>query len=177
MPFLENQIVLLRPPEPSDLDLLYNWENNVEIWNAGLNVCPMSKFVLEKYIESAHLDVFDTKQLRLMIVLKSEMRVIGNVDLFEFDSFNNRAGVGILIAQNADRQKGYASGALSLLKSYCFDILGLTQIFCNIAADNPASKALFEKHGFVTVGLKKKWTRRGSKFIDEYLLQLLNPQL
>jgi diamine N-acetyltransferase len=177
MPTLESKNIILRVPEPSDIEVLYLWENDTKIWESGQNLNPLSKFVLNKYLETAHLDIFESKQLRLMIVLKdSPSTTIGTVDLFDFDTYNNRVGIGILIAQEEYRCKGYASEALELIIDYTFNILGLTQLYCNIAATNSASMALFSKHNFEVVGLKKKWTRRGSKFSDEYLLQLLNPQ-
>jgi diamine N-acetyltransferase len=176
MQLLESKMLRLRAPEPSDLDLLYIWENDTTTWLSGMTLTPFSKFVLTKYLETAHLDVFETKQLRLMIDLKTnDPRTIGTIDIFDFDSFNNRAGIGILIADPTDRCKGYATDALLLLHEYCFKILGLNQLYCNIAAENSSSIKLFQKCGYEVVGLKKRWTRRGNNYVDEYLLQLLNP--
>jgi diamine N-acetyltransferase len=175
MNYLENDKIKLRAPEPSDLNLLYSWENNTETWISGNTLTPFSKNILAKYIETAHLDIFETSQLRLMIDLKIEnSRTIGSIDLFDFDSFNRRAGVGILIAEKADRGKGYASDALEVLIIYCFELLGMHQLYCNIDANNKASLILFKKHGFEIIGLKKDWMVRGKIYSDEYLLQLIN---
>ena len=59
--------VKLRPLEPDDVDLLYKWENNPEIWHISNTLVPFSKIILKKYIESSTLDIFETKQLRLII--------------------------------------------------------------------------------------------------------------
>lgn len=174
---IENEIIVLRAPEPSDVDILYIWENNIDTWLTGTTLTPFSKFILAKYLETAHLDIFETKQLRLMIDLKPEKRTIGAIDVFDFDTYNNRAGVGILIAEKSDRNKGYASKSLELLINYCFNIIGLNQLYCNISKENSESLRLFKHHGFETVGLKKKWTRRGKTFEDEYLLQLINTNI
>ncbi len=177
MNYLENDNIKLRAPEPSDLNLLYNWENNIETWTSGTTLTPFSRHILAKYIETAHLDIFETSQLRLMIDLKTEnSRTIGSIDLFDFDSYNRRAGVGILIAEKKDRGKGYASDALQVLIAYCFELLGMHQLYCNIEADNKASLNLFKKHGFEIIGLKKEWMVRGKKYADEYLLQLINKE-
>jgi diamine N-acetyltransferase len=173
--YLENENIKLRAPEPSDLDLLYEWENNTETWIFGTTLTPFSKHLLSKYIETAHLDLFEASQLRLMIDLKKEkMRTIGTIDLFDFDSYHRRAGVGILIAEKTDHGKGYATEALQILIIYCFELLGVHQLYCNIGADNKASLNLFKNQGFEIVGLKKEWMLRGKKFTDEYLLQLIN---
>lgn len=174
---LENEKVKLRAPEPSDLDLLYVWENDPEVWLWGNTITPFSKFILSKYLETAHLEIFETHQLRFMIDINAKtQKTIGTIDLFDYDAFHNRCGIGILIADKTERRKGYASASIQLIIRYGFDILGLNQLYCNIDVQNMASVQLFSQHGFEIVGIKKRWTRRGSNYVDEYLLQLLNPE-
>jgi diamine N-acetyltransferase len=127
---------------------------------------------LVKYIEQAQLDVFQTKQLRLIIELESSKEVLGMIDLFDFDGFHQRGGVGIIIHEN-HRQKGYASEALQLFSDYCIKHLGLKQLYANISANNKASLALFEKVGFELIGVKKQWRKTKDGFVDECLYQLL----
>jgi diamine N-acetyltransferase len=176
---LENEIVKLRAPELSDLDSLYVWENNQEIWKVSNTLTPFSRFVLKKYIETAHKDIWETKQLRLIIdakTLNSLMFVpVGVVDLFDFDPFHNRAGVGILIANKESRQKGYAKEALSIVIRYAFETLQLHQLYCGISSDNTVSLQLFKACGFSVVGVKKEWLKTSNGWTDEVLLQILNP--
>ncbi len=167
---LKNEYVSLRAIEPSDIDVLYQWENDTTNWNVSNTQTPFSKFVLEQYIASAHQDIYSVKQLRLIICDKDE-KAIGSIDLFDFDPGNSRAGIGILIAEQSDRKKGYASEALKLLIEYSFTILDLHQLYCNITMDNEASILLFQKHGFLITGMKKEWIRDGQSFKDELLLQ------
>jgi diamine N-acetyltransferase len=169
---LKGKYVTLRAIEPEDIDLLYAWENDEENWAVSNTQTPFSRFVLEQYISTAHVDIYSAKQLRLMIV-DHENKTVGSIDLFEFDPNNMRAGVGILIADKSDRRKGYASEALTLLTNYCFEILNLHQIYCNITTDNESSILLFQRHGFQITGIKKQWIRSGSGFKDELLLQLI----
>ena len=49
-------------------------------------------------------DIYLDKQLRLIIVSLIEEKVIGCIDLFEFDMRNQRASLGILIANSNDRR-------------------------------------------------------------------------
>jgi len=173
---LQNENLRLRAPEPEDLNWLYQWENDPEVWISGTTLTPFSRYVLGRYLETAHLDIFETHQLRLMIELCGRPDIpIGTIDLFDFDAYHSRAGVGILIADKTERGKGYAGQALRLLVGYCFDLLGLNQLYCNIDSHNQRSIGLFTSVGFEIVGLKKRWTRRGTIYHDEYLLQLLNP--
>jgi diamine N-acetyltransferase len=177
---LENNVVKLRAPEPSDIDLLYSWENNMEIWKVSNTITPFSRFVLKKYIETAHLDIWETKQLRLIIEAKNQSSLmnvpVGLIDLFDFDPYHLRAGIGILIANKEYRQKGYATEALNLLIKYCFEVIQLNQLYCNISSENTLSLQLFKSKGFMEVGVKKAWLKNRNGWEDEVLLQLLNPK-
>ncbi|HET8962748.1 MAG TPA: GNAT family N-acetyltransferase [Chitinophagales bacterium] len=173
--------IQLRAIEPTDIDVLYSWENNTDYWNISNTVTPFSRQVLTQYIESAHLDIYTTKQLRLMIdeldnslsTIPKKYRPIGCIDLFDFEYNHQRAGIGILIAEKHDRRKGYASEALEVLIDYCFELLNLHQLYCNVSVDNESSILLFKKHGFEITGVKKSWIREGNVFKDELLLQLI----
>jgi diamine N-acetyltransferase len=164
--------VRLRALEPQDVELLYTWENDTSIWVASHTQTPFSRFVLEQYIASSHLDLHTNKQLRLMITTK-EGKDVGAIDLFDFDPQHQRAGIGILIANREDRGKGYAAEALNLLIQYCFHQLHLHQLYCNVTVDNEESVLLFQKHKFLITGIKKEWIRVGDTFVDELLMQLV----
>lgn len=166
---------MLRALEPSDVDLLYQWENDTTVWHLSNTLTPFSRFALEQYIMNAGEDIFASKQLRLMIdtSAEDEIMTIGCIDLFDFDPVNMRAGVGIMITKE-ERGKGYASEALSLIIDYAFDRLKLHQLYSNILSDNKASLELFKKKHFTIIGVKKEWIRVNNSWTDEYLLQLIN---
>lgn len=172
-------VVKLRALEPDDIELIYKWENDPEIWRISNTYTPFSKYILEKYIESSHLDIYQVKQLRLMIDAvegnSGKTRAVGTIDMFDFDPFHNRAGVGILIGERVDRRKGFASAALKEFTDYCFNILQLHQIYCNVLPSNEDSLKLFRKQGFKICGKKKEWIKIPGKYAEEYMLQLINP--
>jgi diamine N-acetyltransferase len=169
---LSGQQINLRALEPEDLEFLYQIENNESFWEVSHTQTPFSKYVLKQYLENAHLDIYESKQLRLLIEEKSTKKQIGMIDLFDFNPQHKRAGVGILI--HPDFQKnGFASEALSLLISYSFSHLQLHQLFANITLDNQRSLALFKKRNFFKIGIKKDWILSEGKFKDEVLFQLI----
>ncbi|MDP4267371.1 MAG: GNAT family protein [Bacteroidota bacterium] len=165
--------IRLRALEPTDVDVLYNWENDTSVWKVSNTLTPFSKFVIEEYIACSHNDIYTTKQLRLIIELKETCQSIGAIDLFDFDPCNRRVGIGILIGEKDFRSKGYASEALELMIKYVFNTLNLHQLYCNILTDNEQSINLFSKFGFKTAGLKKDWIFYNNKWYDELLLQLI----
>jgi diamine N-acetyltransferase len=165
--------ITLRALEPEDLELLYEWENNDSYWLISNTVTPFSKFTLKRYLKHSHKNIYETGQLRLMIELIGEKKTIGAIDLFDFDPFHKRAGIGILIADETQRRKGYASMALKCLIQYSFTTLQLHQLYCNILANNAESIDLFEKLGFVRIGIKKEWVQTADGYLDEYMFQLI----
>lgn len=162
----------LRALEPSDVDLLYAWENDGKLWHLSNTLVPFSRFTLEQYVLSAGQDIYTSRQLRLMIdrIGTEKRKSIGAVDLFDFDPVNQRAGLGILIIKE-ERKRGYATEALTILMEYCFEVLHLHQLYCNISADNEASLKLFQQLNFKKVGLKKEWLLIRHQWVDEYLFQ------
>lgn len=162
--------VSLRPLEPDDVDLLYQWENDMEIWDVSNTKTPFSRHILAQYIAESVKDIYETKQLRL-IIQDENSNAVGAVDLFDFEPYHLRAGIGILIHNKSDQNHGYACDALNALAKYSLEVLGLKQLYANISADNLKSINLFEKVGFINVGIKKDWLKAFSGWKDEILFQ------
>lgn len=169
---LKGDNVYLRALEPEDLEFIYAIENDESIWEISNTQTPYSKFIIKQYLENAHKDIFEVKQLRL-VISSNDNESLGLIDIFDFDFKNKRAGIGILIKSD-NRYQGYGFEALKLLVSYSFKTLGLHQLYCNISEGNEASMSLFKKQGFVNVGLKKDWNFNNNEYKDEYLFQLIN---
>ncbi|TRZ69558.1 MAG: N-acetyltransferase [Bacteroidetes bacterium] len=174
---LKSKRLLLRAVEPADIDLLYQWENDPRIWRVSNTLAPYSRFQIEEYVMNVQNDIYSSKQLRLMISRHSmdiHDAVIGAIDLFDFDPFHLRAGIGILI-RDEFRKNGYASEALEILIHYAFDILNLRQLYSNITPENTASISIFEKYGFERCGIKKDWIRVANGWLEEWMFQLIRP--
>lgn len=175
MNILETDIIRLRALEPEDIDILYKWENDANLWKLSSTIAPFSKYILRRFIENQRYDIYETKQMRLIIESKEEGRPVGAIDLFDLDPTNRRAGIGVLIYDDADQEKGYASSAINAMILYAFQVLGLNQLYCNILANNLKSFNIFKKKGFAVIGLKSEWVKTTTGWLDEYMLQLINP--
>ncbi|MEG2071317.1 MAG: GNAT family protein, partial [Bacteroidales bacterium] len=145
---------------------------DMEVWKVSNTLTPFSKYTLEEFIKTSMEDIYTSKQLRLMIEEKNSQKTVGIIDVFEFDPYHQRAGIGILMDCPA-RNKGYAQEAISLLIHYLFHVLKLHQIYCNVLIDNEKSLHIFQKAGFKIAGLKKDWILTDDGYKDEYLLQLI----
>lgn len=164
--------IRLRAIEPGDEDLLFLWENDQRIWQVSNTLAPFSRQILRQYLEQAHLDIFQAKQLRLVIETIEPCKPVGLIDLFDFDPHHQRAGIGILIGDPAERGKGYAREAINTLLEYVFAILLLNQVYCSIDESNTISINLFQNAGFRVTGVKEKWNRSISGWSNELFLQM-----
>ena len=170
---LKGDNIYLRALEPEDLEFIHAIENDESIWEISNTQTPYSKFLIKQYLEHAHKDIFEVKQLRL-VISNYENMALGMIDLFDFDFKNSRAGVGILVKETKNRQLGYGKEALQLLINYSFTHLGLHQLYCNISEENKASIKLFTSQGFNQIGLKEDWNYVDGTYKNEYIFQLLN---
>lgn len=171
---LQSKNIILRALEPEDLSFLYRLENDSNIWEVSATLAPYSKFVLKDYLANSHKDIYEVKQLRLVIETIDTSKTIGFIDLFDFDPKNKRVGVGIIIDSEENKQKGYATESLSLVIEYVFNQLLVHQIHATIADGNIASIGLFEKLGFKKYGVKKDWLATKDKYKDVFLYQLIS---
>ncbi len=162
--------IRFRALEPEDIDLLYEWENDAEIWEISNTYEPFSRYILAKYIKESQRDIYESRQLRL-IIETLDGRPVGAIDLFDFDPFHLRAGVGILIHDEKDRKLGFATDALQLLCKYAASHLRLHQLFANIGSTNQASIKLFTHCGFELCGEKKDWRRTQNGWETELMFQ------
>ena len=176
MDLLTGKKVQLRAVEPNDIDIIYKWENNTSVWQLSNTLAPFSRHIIKQFIDNSHLDIFQSRQLRLMIdkIENDSAETIGTIDIFDFEPLHKRAGIGILIADEQNRKNGFASEALDILIHYCFNTLQMHQLYCNITSDNTESLNLFQKKGFSLIGIKKDWLifPKGKK--DELMFQLIN---
>lgn len=167
---LSNKNILLRAPELEDATRIMAWENDSQQWIHSQNRLPFSAFEIEQYVLNCHHDLQSEKQYRWMIEHKATQKLLGCVDIFDYDAFNQKAGIGIMI-DKAFRQQGYAQQALNLLIDYAFSHLQLHQVYCNVLANNTASIRLFQSLHFKITATKKDWIQHKHEYIDEHVMQ------
>ena len=158
----------LRALEPNDLELVYEVENDKSLWVYSNTSSPFSRHTLKKFIENSHLDIIEHKQLRMVIA--DDEQSYGFIDLYDYDFINRRVGLGIIIFKKY-RSKGIGLSSLQLTENYLLEHVPIHQVYANISSKNKESISLFEKSGFVNIGLKKDWIFYNNKFNDELLFQ------
>ena len=174
---IKGEHIQMRAIELSDVELLYSWENDMALWPVSNTLVPFSRYQLEQYVKSAALDLYQTRQLRLIIEKKTTDQMAepaGLIDLFDFDPFHLRAGLGIFIHESY-RTQGLAKEALELFIQYAFSVLGIHNLYCNVAQSNEKSIHLFTSLDFKLIGIKKEWLKVRNNYEDELMFQKVNP--
>ena len=114
---IEGKTICLRAVEPEDIELMYRWENDPTVWPVSGTLVPFSRHTLRRFLDEQQFDLTQTGQQRL-IIENEEGRAVGALDLFGYDPLHARAGIGILIADEEDRRRGYAREAIEALCRY-----------------------------------------------------------
>lgn len=169
---LHGRHVMLRAPEPEDIDMLYLLENDADICRHSLTGSPVSRHQLWNYLHNYTGDLSADGQLRLVIVEKSGAKAIGTVDITDYSRADARAMVGIGLMREYRRQ-GYGGEALALIGAYAADALRLHQLWAVVAADNAPSISLFRHAGYRPCGKLRSWQRRGKSYADAIIFQHL----
>jgi len=155
--------------EPEDLELLYQVENDREVWDVGVTNVPYSRYVLRDYIAKSSGDIYTDRQVRLMVE-DTDGQTVGIVDLLNFDPANRRAELGVLIRKEL-RHQGYAMAALKELLAYARKTLHLHQVYAFVSKDNEYSLRLFRRLGFEESGQLQHWLFDGSDYRDAVIMQ------
>ena len=96
--------------EPEDLDLLYQIENDKNLWGVGATNVPYSRYVLHDYVANSSGDIYTDKQVRLMV--DCQQQTIGIVDLINFFVSRERTGRDDSSGTGAICQDGSSSSSV-----------------------------------------------------------------
>lgn len=168
---LKGNSIFLRVVEAADATKLFLWENDPRNWKVSNTEVPFSMHAIHQLIEQQS-NIRNSGEIRFIICLNENENPIGTIDLFDINFKHGHATIGIMVAEESERRKGYATESLRLISDYARDILDLTNLQCTIHGDNERSIALFEQVGFNRVGIRKNWLKFKGERFDEISYQL-----
>lgn len=162
---LGDLVIYLRDADYKDVDNILEWENNADNWHVSGTERAYTKEEINFLIFELQ-DIKRVNQTRQIICSDDPEITWGAVDLFEIDWDNKTAGIGILIANSENRNKGLGTRAIALMEDKARDKWGLNKLHCSIYNWNEASLRLFLKCGFNKVResdgviYMEKWLRK-----------------
>jgi len=116
-------------------------------------------------IKSQPWSMDSTQWLTLGIAHKESGEKLGSIGIKIVNHDAGTAEVGFMLKQSAQGQ-GYASEALSLIKSLAFDTLRLNKLAAFCSTNNVGSYKLLEKQGFLREGHLKQHTLLNGCYVD-----------
>ena len=172
---LNNKLIELRNFGENELHskAYLEWMNTYEIVRTigrAEYLRPVTRADLIQYFES--LD----KESTIFFAIYSQGKFIGTLKVYEINFINKSAGIGILIGDKNMWGKGIATSAISLVKSYLFNKLGLRKLHAGYFAENISMEKAFLKNGFHIEGILKEHIYMESKFIDHKLVGCLKEE-
>lgn len=137
--------VILRNLYESDVKHLLKWENDQSIsqFSGHKNPVSYTEEDIQNLIKN-NPKIYENKQFRLMVCLDSLENAIGAVDLFEMDFENKTTKIGILIAEEKNRNMGFAKEAILMMEDFAKDNFEIHCVFADVQAENLKSLNLFK---------------------------------
>ena len=136
----------MRAPREEDVEKVYEWDRDPEL--AAWNGRPPIKISLSA-ARRDYLARWKESSVKTFII-EAEAEAIGIATLYDFRQMG--CEVGIKLGPRTMRGRGYASEAVELLVSYCFESLDLKVVRGSTLAHNTRMQRVFEKCGFEEVG-------------------------
>lgn len=82
------------------------------------------------------------------IFLKND-EIIGELSFIQIVYSEKRCELGLFIATNAHKNKGYGTEAVEMAKKYAKETLGLSKIYADVSTKNIAMQRVLKKNGFL----------------------------
>lgn len=103
-------------------------------------------------------------------------KVIGEIGLCGFNYTLSNAFVGIVIGDQQNWGKGYGTDAMQVILRYAFTMLNLNHVSLTVFEYNPRGIRSYEKAGFKTEGVQRKFINRDGRRWDMYRMGILKSE-
>lgn len=166
IPTLETKNLILRPLKMSDLDDLYEYANDPDVYKHGMWRPYPSREDCAEDLEDLVKQYDTDKFWWWALECKADNKMIGRCDLTDVVPRVGRAEMGYALNKNY-WGKGYATEAIQAVLKYAFETMNLNRVAATVLTDNAASIHLLEK-----VGMQREGTLRQDTKIRGYLEDL-----
>lgn len=166
--------IYLRALELDDYNVTINWRSDEDI----LRMVGGHKYFVssEKEKEWVRNAIFDNDRIVLGICIKESNKLIGTVNIQEFDYINRSCHIPILIGDKTEWSKGYATEARMHALKFAFHERGMHRVWAAILDNNLASIKMHEKCGYKQEGIMRQSVYKDGRFHDQYLMSVLREE-
>lgn len=163
--------VILRNPEPFDLEALYRFKNDQEI--AHMLVGFTTGYSMEDLREWLESHRRQKDEVLWVIAETVANTCVGHVGLYQIDFRAGVAELGILIGDRAYWGRGLGRACVEYVLLYGFCELHLNRISLPVLATNERAIKLYRSCGFKDEGRLREGQYKNGEYVDVLLMGLL----
>ncbi len=164
--------LLFRKPEKADAPVLRNLKNNKEaaFWLGGIHHLYTIEEI-EKWI-----DFHNNNKEEILLVIEDQEagRLIGHVGLYKIDQIAKKTELGILIADDNSRGKGFGTLITSTMVKFAFEELNMHKVTVEVLLGNIPSMKMFKKCGFNIEGCLRDDVYKNGQYYDVLCMSVYN---
>ena len=149
---LENDVLLLRPVELSDIQTIAEAAKDERIWE-HMSVNLVTKEAVEKYVENAIAERKSQISYMFVIIDKKTNKVIGCTSFLDISMAHKRLEIGATWLNPTVWRTQINTNCKYLLLQYCFEHLKLNRVQIKTGHENKRSQKAIERIGAVKEGV------------------------
>lgn len=171
--FVETERLILRPPQPTDTQSIYEavMESQAEL-KRWMPFPSLEHYTLEeaiKYTRWASAQFIIRETLDFSIWRKADQRFIGDATLHDINWKHRRFEFGYWL-RTAEVGHGYITEAINGLTHFCFEFLDATRVEIRSEAKNERSAAVAHRAGYTQEAHMRKATDSSLGTLDDLLV-------
>lgn len=170
----EGRLVRLRAREPEDEPLLHTWFNDPDVTEYLALRYPLSHHGEREFIERTSDVGYNNLSLSIETL---DGVLVGGCGLENVSPENRQATLGIAIGDKAYWDGGYGTDAMRVLCRFGFDMMNLHRIQLEVYEGNDRARHVYEKVGFQVEVRKRQAVYKHGRYLDVYLMGLLEGEL
>lgn len=176
MPVLKGRRIMLREYRSEDFGAIAAWINdeNTTRWMSTRFWPPQTAVDVQEYL--SRMLQSSPNAYHFVIADSADGRYIGQLDMFRVDWRLRQGEIGLLIAGEENRGKGYGQEALRVFERFAFCNLGLERLEMEVYMENAPALACYQKAGFTLEGVKRHAFWADGHFGDVGMMSILRQE-
>ncbi len=170
---LTGERVYLRPLNGEDAEVYYHMFFGEETRRLTGTQKHINKEQISDYIGRK---AGDDSGVLLLIALKENDEVIGDIAIQDMDRGNRTANLRLAIGEERHQNRGYGREALLLMLEYGFGILNLHRIELEVYTFNSRAEHVYESVGFVREGVRRQTLFYNHEYHDVVMMSMLEQE-
>lgn len=175
MPIVRGERVYLRSSERADIPLFVRWLNDSETVSYLSVRAPMSLAMEEQWFNRM-LEQEGKDAYHFVICAIADDTPIGTAGVFQVDSVNGNAGIGISIGEKHLWGQGYGTDAMNAIVDFGFGHLRLERMWLDVYDFNVRARRSYEKCGFVLEGTQRHAIFKQGRYVDVHHMAILRDE-